>query len=41
VLAADIDGACARFVAHLDRSVSVVEDRVNQAIARMITGGET
>jgi DNA-binding GntR family transcriptional regulator len=41
VLAGDIDGACARFVAHLDRSVSVVEERVNQAIARMITGGET
>ena len=40
VLAGDIDGACARFVAHLDRSVSVVEDRVNRAIARMITGGE-
>ena len=39
VLAGDIDGACARFVAHLDRSVSVVEDRVNRAIARMITGG--
>lgn len=38
VLAGDIDGACARFVAHLDRSVSVVEDRVNRAIARMITG---
>lgn len=41
VLAGDIDGACARFVAHLDRSVSVVEERVNQAIARMITGGDT
>jgi DNA-binding GntR family transcriptional regulator len=40
VLAGDIDGACARFVAHLDRSVSVVEDRVNRAIARMINGGE-
>lgn len=39
VLGGDIDGACARFVAHLDRSVSVVEDRVNRAIARMITGG--
>lgn len=37
VLAGDIDGACARFVAHLDRSASVVEDRVNRAIARMIT----
>lgn len=41
VLAGDIDGACGRFVAHLDRSVSVVEDRVNRAIARMINGGET
>jgi DNA-binding GntR family transcriptional regulator len=41
VLAGDIDGACARFVAHLDRSVSVVEDRVNRAIARMITGGDS
>jgi DNA-binding GntR family transcriptional regulator len=40
VLAGDIDGACARFVAHLDRSASVVEDRVNRAIARMINGGE-
>ena len=41
VLAGDIDGACARFVAHLDRSVAVVEERVNRAIARMIRGGET
>jgi DNA-binding GntR family transcriptional regulator len=40
VLGGDIDGACARFVAHLDRSVSVVEDRVNRAIARMLNGGE-
>lgn len=40
VLAGDTDGACARFVAHLDRSVSVVEDRVNRAIARMINGGQ-
>ena len=40
VLAGDVDGACARFVAHLDRSVSVVEDRVNRAIARMIRGGD-
>lgn len=40
VLAGDIDSACARFVAHLDRSVSVVEDRVNRAVARMLNGGQ-
>lgn len=40
VLAGEIADACGRFVAHLDRSVSVVEERVNRAIARMIRGGE-
>jgi DNA-binding GntR family transcriptional regulator len=36
VLAGDIDGAEARFLAHLDRSAAVVEDRVARAIARMV-----
>jgi len=38
VLAGDITAAEARFLAHLDRSVAVVEERVNRALARMITG---
>jgi len=40
VLAADIVTAEARFLAHLDRSVAVVEERVNRAIARMVTGSD-
>lgn len=40
LLGGDVALAQARFVAHLDRSVSVVEDRVNRAIARMLTGGD-
>lgn len=40
VLAGDILAAQARFVSHLDRSVSVVEQRVNRAIARMLGGVE-
>lgn len=40
VLAGRIGLAQARFVAHLDRSVSVVEERVGRAIARMVSGGD-
>ncbi len=40
VLVDDIPTAEVRFVAHLDRSVAVVEDRVNRAIARMVTGAD-
>ena len=39
VLAGDVATAQARFLAHLDRSVAVVEERVSRAVARMITGG--
>lgn len=39
VLSGDTDVAHARFTAHLDRSVAVVEHRVDRAIARMVTGG--
>ena len=40
VLAGEIPLARARFLAHLERSVSVVEERVSRAIGRMITGGD-
>lgn len=40
VLMGDVELAKVRFVAHLDRSVAVVEDRVNRAIVRMMTGGD-
>lgn len=40
VLMGEIEVAQVRFVAHLDRSVAVVEDRVNSAIVRMLTGGD-
>jgi DNA-binding GntR family transcriptional regulator len=40
VLVDDVALAQARFVAHLDRSVSVVEERVNRAVLRMLTGGD-
>lgn len=39
VLAGHIAIAQARFVVHLDRSISVVEERVSRAIARMLNGG--
>lgn len=39
VLAGQLTTAQARFVNHLDRSVSVVEERVGRAIARMLNGG--
>jgi len=39
VLAGDVRAAEARFTAHLDRSLAVVDQRVNQAIVRMVTGG--
>jgi len=38
VLQGDITAAEARFLAHLDRSIAVVEDRVNRALTRMING---
>lgn len=40
VLLGDLATAETRFLAHLDRSVAVVQERVNRAIARMVTGAE-
>lgn len=40
VLAGQVAIAQARFVVHLDRSVSVVEERVGRAVARMLNGAE-
>ena len=40
VLAGHIAIAQARFVVHLDRSISVVEERVSRAVARMLNGAE-
>lgn len=40
VLAGHIATAQARFVVHLDRSISVVEERVGRAVARMLNGVE-
>lgn len=40
VLAGDLDTAEARFTAHLDRSVEVVEARVARAVARMVAPEE-
>jgi DNA-binding GntR family transcriptional regulator len=40
VLAGHLVEAEGRFSAHLERSMAVVEERVNRAIARMISGGQ-
>lgn len=40
VLAGDVTAAVARFLGHVDRSVAVVEERVNRALSRMVTGGD-
>jgi DNA-binding GntR family transcriptional regulator len=44
IVDAVLDGELAQaqvlFVAHLDRSVAVVEERVNRSVARMLTGRE-
>ncbi len=40
VLAGHMAIAQARFVVHLDRSISVVEERVSRAVARMLNGVE-
>jgi DNA-binding GntR family transcriptional regulator len=40
VLDGDLVGAEHRFSEHLERSMAVVEERVNRAIARMINGGQ-